>query len=120
MKKTGIFALLLLMGMWACEYETIEPIVVEQQEDPVSFSTQVAPIFVEVGCTGCHNGAMVFDLNVDKSYANLVTAGRVDTANPATGKLWDKIDTGHGTAVNLTAAQKSLILQWIEEGALEN
>ncbi len=120
MKKIGFFALILLLGMSACEWETIVPVVIEEQEDPVSFSTQVAPIFVEVNCISCHNGGMAFDLKADKSYESLVNGGHVDTANPAGSGLMVIIDEGHGTAGNISAAQKALILQWITEGAKDN
>lgn len=120
MKKIGFFALLLLMGMWACEYETIVPVKVVLPDEPVSFSEQIAPIFVEVGCVSCHSGSIPPDLNLDKSYNDLVNGGRVDTTNPAESKLMEKIDSGHGTAGNMSALQKALILQWIEEGAKNN
>lgn len=120
MRKIGFLALVLLIGMWACEYETIVPVKVDPQEDPVSFSTQVAPIFVEVNCVSCHAGGISPDLRADKSYAALVGGGKVDTANPAGSKLMEKINSGHGTAGNMTAAQKALILQWITEGAQDN
>lgn len=120
MKKFGIFAFLLVLGMSACEYETIEPPVIVLPDEPVSFSEQIAPIFVEAGCIGCHNGAMAFDLNLDKSYDGLVNNGMVDTENPADSKLMIKINEGHGTSGNLSAEQKTYILKWIEEGAKDN
>jgi len=85
--------------------------------DVVEFAAQVAPIFVEAGCTGCHAGATSPDLRLDKSWDALVNGGNVDTANPAESILLVKINAGHGTSGNLSAEQKALILKWIEDGA---
>ena len=111
--------LLLVAALWSCEYETIVPKVVELPDEPVSFATQVAPMFVDAGCTGCHGSMGGLDLTLKKSYAGL-TNGRVDTANPAESKVILYINDGHATSGNLTAEQKAFLLKWIEEGAKDN
>ena len=116
MKKMGFIALLFMAGLWSCEYETIKPVVVVPP-DVVEYAAEVAPIFVEAGCTGCHAGAIKPNLMADKSWDALVTGGLVDTENPGDSKLMVKINSGHGTSGNLSAAQKALILKWIEDGA---
>jgi len=120
MKKTGFFAFLLLLGMWACEYETIVPKVVELPDEPVSFATQVAPIFVNANCISCHGAGMSPDLRADKSYNSLVAGGFVDTENPSESKVVTQIASGHGTAINVSAEDKAFLLKWIEEGAKDN
>lgn len=120
MKKFGILAFVLLLGMSACEWETIEPAVIILPDEPVSYSAQIAPIFVEVNCISCHGGGISPNLNLDKSYNDLVNGGRVDTDNPEESKLMVKINASHGTAGNMSALQKTLILTWIEEGAKDN
>ena len=119
MKKVGFIALLLLAGLWACEYESIVPIVVEVP-DGVKYSEQVAPIFDEAGCTGCHAGGISPNFTPSESWDALVNGGYVDTETPENSKVMVKIDSGHGTAGNLSIEDKALILKWIEEGAKNN
>ena len=107
----------LLLGLVSCEYQTIEPNPVIIPETPVDYATEIAPIFVSVNCISCHTGNGLFSLAADKSYGSIVANNLVDTANPANSKLMVKINGGHNTAVNMTAAQKALILKWIEQGA---
>lgn len=119
MRKAGFIALLLLVGLWSCEYATIKPVVVEPP-DEVSYAADVAPIFVEAGCTGCHGGGINPNLTADKSWDSLVNGGYVDTANPTESEVVERINSGHGTAGNINAEQKALILKWIEDGAQNN
>jgi len=118
MKKIGFFALLLLLGMWACEYETIVPGEINI-DGPVSFSEDIAPV-LDQQCSGCHSGATSPDLRLEKSWSELNTNNLVNTGSPADSKLVNKIESGHGTSGNLTALEKAMILRWIEEGALDN
>ena len=120
MKKIGFIALLFMAGLWACEYETIVPIVPDLPDEEVKYAEQVAPIFVEAGCTGCHAGGISPNLLADKSWDSLVNGGIVDTENPADSKLMEKINSGHATSGNLSGEQKAYILKWIEEGAKNN
>ena len=119
MRKLGIFALLLLAGLWSCEYENIVPIVVEVP-DNVKFSVDVAPIFAEVNCTGCHAGGISPNLTQAKAWDALVSGGFVDTDNPEGSSLLLKINEGHATSGDLSAEQKAYILKWITEGAKNN
>ena len=120
MRKMGFIALLFIAGLWACEYETIKPVVIDLPDEEVLFGAQIAPIFVEAACIGCHAGGIKPNLLADKSWDALVNDGMVDTANPAESKLVVKINAGHGTSGNISAEQKALILKWIEEGAKNN
>ncbi len=119
MKRIGIVLLLLVAALWSCEWETIVPKEVELGDDPISYADQIAPIWVDAGCAGCHGSAGGLDLSLDKSYAG-ITNGRVDVENPAESKLVKYIDAGHATSGNLTAEQKAMILKWIEQGAKDN
>jgi hypothetical protein len=119
MRKLGFFALLLLAGLWACEYENIIPIVVEVP-DNVEFSVDVAPIFADVSCTGCHGGGISPNLTQGEAWDALVSGGFVDTDNPVGSKLILMINEGHRTSGDLSAEQKAYILKWITEGAKNN
>ena len=120
MKKLSYVILLLVGVLWSCEYETIVPKNVDLNDDPVSYSTQVAPIFVEINCTSCHSGGNAPDLREDKSYDALMSGELINVSSPASSKLVEKINSGHGTSGNMSALQKALILKWIEQGAKNN
>jgi len=120
-KRFGILAgLVMVLILGACEYETIVPKQVVLPDEPVKFSTQIAPMFDEAGCTACHAGATNPDLRPDKAYESLVNGGYLNIAVPDDSKLIKKINSNHGTASNLSAEQKALLLKWIKEGAKNN
>jgi hypothetical protein len=110
----------LMFGMVSCEYVTIEPKDVVIPDTPVSFQTDIAPIFVTLNCTQCHPALHQPDFAVNKSYASLVSNNCIDTANPSGSLLMQYINAGHNTAANMTPTQKALILKWITEGAKNN
>lgn len=87
---------------------------------PVSFSKEVEPLFTSVNCISCHGGAMKPDLRVGKAYASLTGGGFVKPKDPDNSKLIEYVNAGHNTATNLTAAQKALIIKWVNEGVLNN
>jgi len=111
-----------------------DPLVPEDtvpQPDPVSFATEVQPIF-DASCVGCHgaggNGGL--DLRAGSSRANLVgvpaTGGggdRVVAGDSAASVLYQKL-TGVGGLMPptgaLPAAEVDLVATWIDEGALDN
>lgn len=113
---TGI----LMFGMVSCEYVTIEPKEVIIPDTPVSFKTDIEPIFTQVNCTQCHPGLHQPDLAANKAYASLMANNLVDTQDPAGSVLMQYINAGHNTAANMTGTQKALMLKWITEGAKNN
>ncbi|MFA6126257.1 MAG: hypothetical protein WC699_03035 [Bacteroidales bacterium] len=117
---TTLFVGALMFGMVACEYVTIEPKDVVIPDTPVSFQTDIAPIFPLLNCTQCHPALHQPDFAVNKSYASLMSNNLIDTANPANSILMQYINAGHNTATNMTPTQKALILKWITEGAKNN
>ena len=115
-----LFIGVLMIGMVSCEYVTIQPKDVVIPDAPVSFKTDVEPIFTQLNCTQCHPALHQPDLAVNKAYASLTSLNMVDTQNPAGSKLMQYINAGHNTAANMTGTQKALILKWITEGAKNN
>ncbi len=111
---------IMMIGMVSCEYVTIEPKDVVIPDTPVSYKTDVEPVFALLNCTQCHPGLSKPDLRVDKSYASLISNNLLDTTTPANSKLMVYINNGHNTAANMTPTQKALILKWITEGAKNN
>jgi hypothetical protein len=86
---------------------------------PVSFKTEIEPIWTSADCTSCHSGSLSPDLRATKSYASLTSKGLVKANDPAGSPLMQKINGGHN-ATKITADQKALITKWINEGALNN
>jgi hypothetical protein len=120
-KLTALLVGVLLIGLVSCEYVTIEPKVIVIPNDPVLFATQVAPMFTEAGCNGCHGNGATPDFSTPaKAYSSITGNDLVDTTNPAASVIMVKINAGHGTAGNLSATQKALLLKWIEQGAQNN
>lgn len=87
---------------------------------PVSFKSDIEPIFISAECTSCHGGSIAPDLRVNKAYAALTSKGLVKANDPAGSKLVQYINANHNTATKITADQKALINKWITEGALYN
>jgi hypothetical protein len=87
---------------------------------PVSFSNEVEPIFAGAGCTSCHGGSLAPDLRSGKAYASLTSNNLVVANDVAGSKLIQYINAGHNTSSQITAAQKSLIETWINQGIQNN
>jgi len=86
---------------------------------PVSFKSEVEPLWTKYNCTMCHGGSQAPDLRVNKSYASLTSTGAVVAKN-LTSPLILKIDQKHNGAGNMTAAEVDLVKSWILQGALNN
>ena len=126
MKNRSLFILMVLLAAifsgctynWVLPEETVDP---NPDGEPISFSTQIQPIFTNK-CVSCHNtGGTAPDLSAGKSYAQVVP-GFVNTGTPAESKIytfpapstsvhsWKKYSTNEAT----------LVLTWIQEGAKNN
>ena len=117
MKKiVSVIAAMLLVILYSCQYETIEPLEISV-DGPLSYELDIAPIF-EDNCTGCHAGAISPDLRTDKSWSELTSNNLVDPADPEGSELMEKINADHG--VPLSALQKAQVLKWIQDGAENN
>ena len=128
MKKNTIFLVLILFSILisSCRYDFILPEevpVIDNGGEPISFATQIAPIFSAGDkCTACHKpGATAPDLTAAAAYAQISTkyinsaspetSGLLTTAGPATSAHnWKKFSQG----------EAALILAWIKEGAKNN
>lgn len=120
MKKHSIFFILILFSLFigGCKYDFILPEEVPpiDTSKPVSFSTQIAPIFAEK-CNSCHNNQSP-RLTADVAYAQLVPA-YVNTGSPANSKIYTVPSSGTHYA-KVSATQAALILAWITDGAKDN
>jgi len=127
--KTLLTLIIVVVGFIyfsSCEYVTVPPPSnyvppVDTNDtvkaDTVKFSKEIAPLFVDYSCTGCHGGGVSPDLRTNKSY-NSLTNGYV-TKPSATSKLMVKINIKpkHNNTDKFTPAQKARIAKWIDDGA---
>ena len=106
----------------SCQYKFIvEPVVPPPDpDDTISFSQQIAPIFSDQGCTGCHNGSQSPDLRPENAYNSITSTGLVDTDDPESSKIYYYPLPDGNHYAKYTSSQAALVLQWIEQGALNN
>ncbi len=122
MKKYSIFLILILFTLFfaGCKYDFILPEevpVVNPGGEPISFSTQIAPIFAEK-CVTCH-ASQTPRLSADVAYSQIVP-NYVNTTTPASSTIYINASSGNHNNVKVSATQAQLILTWITEGAKNN
>ena len=110
----------------SCENDA-GPLIIDSGSDPISFSQDIQPIF-DVECIGCHDDTHFYlDLRQCCSYEEIWSLGTrapyVNPDNPEQSKLYLHL-TGDLLLMPPFGAlpdnQMDLVLQWIEEGALNN
>jgi len=117
----GIIAIIVFAT--SCQYKFIvEPVVPPPDpEDTISFSQQIVPIFNEQSCTGCHNtGGQQPDLTADNAYNSITGMGLVNIDDPPMSKIYYYPLPDESHYAKYTSAQAALVLQWIEQGGLDN
>jgi hypothetical protein len=82
------------------------------------FQTDIQPIF-NANCVTCHGGTQFPDLRSGKSYTALSKAGFI-TPPGATSGLYIQITTQSAHIPRTTDTEKQKILNWINQGALNN
>ena len=89
----------------------------------VDYNTEIQPI-LDTKCASCHQGAASYFGGLSlTSYDELIAGGYTTGGIISTGLLENYITTGYmppyGADAYLNAEEVSLIIQWINEGALE-
>ena len=95
----------------------------------ISFSKDIIPI-LNASCvlnSGCHLGGNGINQNVNldsaDAYHTIIVKELVSTANPQASLLYSEVRSNEmppPPAASLSAEQQTLILYWIEQGALNN
>jgi len=121
MKKHSIFLILILFSLFisGCKYDFIIPVevpVVDNGGKPISFASQIVPIFADK-CISCH-ATQAPQMNAAVAFAQLVPQ-YVNTGSPETSKLYINASSGNHYA-KVSATQAALVLTWIKEGAKNN
>lgn len=122
MKKQIIFFTFVLFTLVfsGCKYDFILPVPEEPGGDgepiPVSFATQVLPIFSN--CTVCHGAGKTPDFSASAVYSSV--SKLVNTANPAQSKIYTVPSPDGSHAMKYKTSEAALLLKWITEGAKNN
>jgi hypothetical protein len=124
MKKTKIYFLLVLFGLLlnACKYDFIVPEELPPIDTtvPVSFSTQIVPIFAN-SCVSCHKtGGQAPDLTSANAYNSIKTMNLVNTTTPESSIIYAFPGSSSHSWKGYTASEAQLVLTWIKQGALNN
>lgn len=127
MKKSLLYILIIAgvtLFLASCQYKfNIEPVAPPPDPtDTISFSLDVLPIFTtNDNCTRCHNtGGTAPDLTPNNAYNEIIN-GYVDVNTPSNSKIYtvpNPNSQGHSNKYNTTEA--AVVLQWIDQGALNN
>jgi len=83
-----------------------------------SFANDVVPILNL--CNTCHTHPWTTSPVASTFYANLLSAGYINTTTPTSGKIYVKLTGGHPPGSTVSAAQVTTILTWITEGSKNN
>lgn len=108
-----------LFSVTSCSYDYIELAEINLPET-VSFDENIIPIF-EKSCASCHNNLSNPPVLLkEEAYQELISGNYLDLINPDKSNLIIKINSGHPDNETPNKNEKELILQWIQEGALNN
>jgi len=126
MKKSTIFfaSILLALSVISCKYDFIIPVevpVIDNGGNPISFSTQIAPIFSTGNkCTSCHKtGSQAPDLSAASAYAQIMPK-YINTATPEQSLIYSFPGSSSHSWKGYTATEAATLLAWIKEGAKNN
>ena len=118
----GLIATIGFMSSCEKQYfvpEPVDPGDTSTTIDTVYYSTDMQPFF-DNSCASCHNGGGIpLDLSPGASYDAIINGGYIST--PATSsKLYTKLLPGESMAQYATNSERDMVLEWIEQGALNN
>jgi hypothetical protein len=125
MKKSYIYFLLVMVVLLlnACTYDFIvkEELPPVDPTVPVSFSTQIAPIFNTETCVSCHKpGGQAPDLTTANAYNSIKSMNLTNTTKPESSIIYAFPGSSSHSWKGYTASESQLILTWIQQGALNN
>lgn len=131
MKNTKLYFIMIFFGVLflaGCEYtfvqypESDQDIPVSDPDNPISFASEIVPIFTS-RCLDCHDtGGTAPDLSAANAYNSIASMNLVDTDNPSESKIYEYIlqSTSSHDWRFYSASQANKVLLWIQEGALNN
>ncbi|MBN2756425.1 MAG: hypothetical protein JXR51_04540 [Bacteroidales bacterium] len=102
----------------SCEWVTVEPVEVIIPDKPISFASDIQPIFTSK-CDQCHPSQAGLDLTDGNAWAS-INDGRLNLTAPNQSLIYTKPDPNGTHPEKYSATESLLVLTWIEEGALDN
>lgn len=123
LRITGILIVFTAV-MSSCTFDQVEPKRADfiPPEEPISFSTQIQPIFT-ARCISCHPPTANLDLQAGVAYSQMGPGTKyTDLANPDQSLIYTYPNPTSAThAYRKYSDQEAfLILTWIQEGAENN
>jgi hypothetical protein len=113
-----------IVFMASCEYEFIEVYTPEPPDptDTIYFQAEITPIFVNSGCTNCHNGGIAFDLTASNAYNSIMANNLAIPGDPDNSLIYTFPHPQTGTHATKYSSldDVNLIYGWISQGALNN
>lgn len=124
MKKIA-FILMVILGFTACNYDFIEPEVVNiDPTDTISFQSEIIPIFTTNDkCTSCHKtGETAPDLSEANAYNSIMNDNLVVDGDAEGSKIYyyPAPSTSDHSWEKYSEEDAQKVLVWIEQGALNN
>ena len=127
----GILWTLLVVFVLSCESEQRPEPIEADLPAVVSFSEHIIPILEGTSegiiltgrgraCTDCHNGSIPPDLTSENAYIELSAGGFIDVGDPENSKLYQKIEESGSMYKYTNNVDIAYVLEWINQGALEN
>jgi hypothetical protein len=114
----------ILLWLYSCTHDPFVPDPNNPTGAKLCFETTVLPLFTSnCALAGCHSATSANDGYVLDSYANIIKKG-IKPGSAAQSKIYEMLFKSGSDRMppaphpGLTAAQKSTIGQWINEGAL--
>lgn len=123
----ALYILFVGLLMSSCDYDFIvEPEgTIPDPTDTIYFSGDIEPIFnTGDNCTACHKtGGQAPDLTTGNAYNSIQSMSLVNLSDPEMSELYifpNPDNTSDHTWKKYTSSEAQLVLQWIEQGALNN
>lgn len=117
-----LFSMLFLV--FSCNYDVsvLKPIDIDPNVE-ISFAEDVIPVFnANCNFSPCHSqGGILPNLSPDNAYNGLISGNYINSANPEDSELYQWM-IGNRTPSMQYATQEQIanVLQWIQQGALDN
>ena len=123
-KQLSIILIVIIAGFTtSCNYDQIEPKKgdFEIPDEPISFSTQIQPIFT-AKCVSCHPPTANLDLQDGTAFGQITQTKYMDLANPDQSLIYTYPNPSSGTHSykKYSDQEAFLLLTWIQEGAENN
>ena len=118
---------MLAAGMIGCTYDKVEPEIPEipgggPGEDPISFATDIQPIFT-AKCIGCHGGSNPqagLVLTEGNAYNSINKAKYINLTDPPLSLIYTKPSPTGSHFKKYTTTEAATLLVWIQDGANDN